>query len=61
MHANMSKAGYDKAINVLNEFVGVLSRLEPDIRCDESCDVSDEEKKQVIRMIMFLVLIFIKM
>jgi hypothetical protein len=32
-HASMSKAGY-KAMDVLNELVGVLCRLEPDIGCN---------------------------
>jgi hypothetical protein len=45
----MSKAGYDKAMDVLDELDGVLCRLEPDIGCDESCDVSDDEENQVIK------------
>ena len=45
----MSKVGYDKAMDVLNELDGVLCRLEPDIGCNESCDVSDDEKNQVIK------------
>eukprot|EP00267_Zea_mays_P046346 XP_020398716.1 uncharacterized protein LOC103637304 [Zea mays] len=40
----MSKAGYDKAMDVLDELDGVLCRLEPDIGCNESCDVSDDEE-----------------
>jgi hypothetical protein len=47
--ACMSKAGYDKAMYVLDELDGVLCRLEPDIGCNESCDVSDDEKNQVIK------------
>jgi hypothetical protein len=35
-HASMSKAGYDKAMDVLNELDGVLCRLEPDIGCNDS-------------------------
>jgi hypothetical protein len=45
----MSKAGYDKAMDVLDELDGVLCRLEPDIGCNESCDVSDDEENQVIK------------
>ena len=45
----MSKARYDKAMDVLDELDGVLCRLEPDIGCNESCDVSDDEEKQVIK------------
>jgi hypothetical protein len=43
-HACMSKAGYDKAMDVLDELDVVLSRLEPDIGCNESTDVSDNEE-----------------
>jgi hypothetical protein len=59
-HASMLKAGYDKAMDVLNELVSVLCRLEPDIGCNESCDVSDEEENQVIKLFVFLVLIIEK-
>jgi hypothetical protein len=34
---------------VLDELDGVLCRLEPDIGCNESCDVSDDEENQVIK------------
>jgi hypothetical protein len=44
VQACMSKAGYDKAMDVLDELDGVLCRLEPDIGCNESCDVSDDEE-----------------
>jgi hypothetical protein len=54
----MSKAGYDKAIDVLDELDGVLCRLEPDIGCNESCDVSDDEEKQVIKFNFFNVKLF---
>jgi hypothetical protein len=47
--ACMSKSGYDKAMDVLDELDGVLCRLEPDIGCNESCDVSDDEENQVIK------------
>ena len=46
--ACMSKAGYDKAMDVLDELDGVLCRLEPDIGCNESTDVSDDEEDKVI-------------
>jgi hypothetical protein len=46
--ACMSKAGYDKAMDVLDELDGVLCRLEPDIGCNESYDVSDDEENKVI-------------
>jgi hypothetical protein len=34
--------------------------LEPDIGCNESCDVSDEEENEVIKLFVFLVLIIEK-
>jgi hypothetical protein len=46
--ACMSKAGYDKAMDVLDELDGILCRLEPDIGCNESCDFSDDEEDKVI-------------
>ena len=51
--ACMSKAGYDKAMDVLDELDVVLSRLEPDIGCNESTDVSDNEEDKVILLQMF--------
>jgi len=51
--ACMSKAGYDKAMDVLDELDVVLSRLEPDIGCNESTDVSDNEEDKVIILQMF--------
>jgi hypothetical protein len=51
--ACMSKVGYDKAMDVLDELDGVLCRLEPGIGCNESCDVSDDEENQVIRFNFF--------
>jgi hypothetical protein len=55
----MSKAGYDKAMYVLDELDGVLCRLEPDIGCNESCDVSDDEENQVIRFQFLNVILFV--
>jgi hypothetical protein len=46
--ACMSKTGYDKAMDVLDELDVVLCRLEPDIGCNESTDVSDDEEDKVI-------------
>ena len=57
--ACMSKAGYDKAMDVLDELDVVLSRLEPDIGCNESTDVSDDEEDKVIIFQMFLVLYYL--
>jgi hypothetical protein len=51
--ACMSKAGYNKAMDVLDELDVVLSRLEPDIGCNESTDVSDNEEDKVILLQMF--------
>ena len=49
----MSKAGYDKAMDVLDELDVVLCRLEPDIGCNESTDVSDDEEDKAIIFQMF--------
>jgi hypothetical protein len=49
----MSEAGYDKAMDVLDELDGVLCRLEPDIGCHESTDVSDDEEYKVITFQLF--------
>jgi hypothetical protein len=43
-HASMSKARYDRTLEESDKLVDVLSRLEPDIGCDEFCGGSDEEK-----------------
>ena len=57
--ACMSKAGYDKAMDMLDELDGVLCRLEPDIGCNESTYVSDDEEDKVIIFQMFLVLYYL--
>ena len=57
--ACMSKAGYDKAMDVLDELDVVQCRLEPDIGCNESTDVSDDEEDKVIIFQMFLVLYYL--
>ena len=49
--ACMPKAGYDKTMDVLNELDVVLCGLEPDIGCNESYDVSDDEENEVIKFI----------
>ena len=51
--ACMSKAGYDKAMDVLDELDVVLCRLEPDIGCNESTNISDNEEDKVIIFQMF--------
>jgi hypothetical protein len=43
-YASMSKAGYDSVVEVLDDLVNVLSRLEPDIVNDECCDGSEGEE-----------------
>jgi hypothetical protein len=40
--------GYAKTMDVLDELDGVLCRLELDIGCNESYDVSDDEENKVI-------------
>jgi hypothetical protein len=47
-YASMSKAGYEKALDILDELVRVLSRIEPDIGCDDSDDGIDCDENQVI-------------
>jgi hypothetical protein len=46
-HASMSKVGYEKALDTLDELVQVLSRIEPDIGCDDRDDYSDCYENQV--------------
>jgi hypothetical protein len=47
-YASMSKAGYEKALDILDELVRVLSRIEPDIGCDDNDDGIDCDENQVI-------------
>jgi hypothetical protein len=49
-YASMSKAGYDIAVEVLDDLVNVLSRLEPDIMSDDCCDGSEGDENHVIIM-----------
>jgi hypothetical protein len=46
--ANMSKVGYEKALYTLDELVRVLSRIEPDIGCDDSNGGIDCDENQVM-------------
>jgi hypothetical protein len=41
-HASLSKAGNDRALAVMDELLEVLSRLETDIRVEETCGTSGE-------------------
>jgi hypothetical protein len=43
-YASMSKAGYDSVVEVLDDLVNVLSRVEPNIVSDECCDGSEGEE-----------------
>jgi hypothetical protein len=43
-YASMSKARSDRAVEVLDDLVNVLSCLEPDIVSDDYCDVVKEMK-----------------
>jgi flagellar biosynthesis regulator FlaF len=47
-HASMSKAGYEKALDTLDELVRILSRIEPDIGCDDSDNDIDCDENQVM-------------
>jgi hypothetical protein len=47
-HASMSKARHEKALDTLDELVRVLSRIEPDIGCDDSDDGIDCDENQVM-------------
>ena len=47
-HASMSKAGYEKALDTLDELVRILSRIEPDIVCDDNDDGIDCDENQVM-------------
>jgi hypothetical protein len=47
-HASMSKAKYEKALDTLHELVRVLSRIEPDIWCDDNDDGIDCDENQVM-------------
>jgi hypothetical protein len=47
-HASMSKAGYEKALDTLDKLVRVLSRIEPNIGCDDSDNSIDCDENQVM-------------
>jgi hypothetical protein len=46
-HASLSKAGNDKALDMMDELVGLLMRVEPDIGTGESCGTSAGDDIQV--------------
>jgi hypothetical protein len=47
-HASMSKAGYEEALDTSDDLVRVLSRIEPDIVCDDNDDGIDCDENQVM-------------
>jgi hypothetical protein len=47
-HASMSKAGYEEALDTSDDLVRVLSRIEPDIMCDDNDDDIDCDENQVM-------------
>jgi hypothetical protein len=47
-HASISKVGYEKALDMLDDLVQVLSTIEPDIGCDDSDDGIDCDENQVM-------------
>jgi hypothetical protein len=46
-HASLSKTGNDKALEMMNELLGLLMRVEPDIGTGESCGTSAGDDIQV--------------
>lgn len=42
-HASMSKAGFEKAIEVLSHLVQIIAPIAPDIGAEDSCVTSDVE------------------
>jgi hypothetical protein len=44
----MSKAGYEEALDTSDDLVRVLSRIEPDIMCDDNDDDIDCDENQVM-------------
>ena len=45
--ASMSKAGSDKTLEVMDQPLVMLSRIEPDIGCEENRAASDGDDNQV--------------
>jgi hypothetical protein len=56
-HASISKAGHDRALEMMDELLLLLSRLEPDIEGDDS--TSDGEGMQVF-VILFEIAVYLK-
>jgi hypothetical protein len=46
-HASLSKAGNDRALEMMDELLGLLMRVEPDIGTGESCGTSGGDDIQV--------------
>jgi hypothetical protein len=46
-HASLSKAGNDKALEMMDELLGLLMRVEPNIGTGESCGTSAGDDIQV--------------
>jgi hypothetical protein len=46
-HASLSKAGNDRALEMMDELLGLLMRVEPDIGTRESCGTSGGDDIQV--------------
>jgi hypothetical protein len=46
-HANLSKVGNDRALEMMDELIGLLMRVEPDIGTGESCGTSAGDDIQV--------------
>jgi hypothetical protein len=51
-HASLSKAGNDRALEVMDELLEVLSRLETDIEVEETCGTSGGDGIQVCDVLM---------
>jgi hypothetical protein len=55
-HASLSKAGHDRALEMMDELLLLLSRLEPDIEGDDS--TSDGEGMQVFNILIDIAVYF---
>jgi hypothetical protein len=55
-HASLSKAGHDRVLEMMDELLLLLSRLEPDIEGDES--TSDGEGMQVFNILLDIAVYF---
>ena len=59
-HASMSKAGSDKALDVMDELLEMLGRLEPDIGCDDAGGASTREGNHVGVVLYTIIVHFIQ-